>query len=241
MKLLVIGAAGYVGEIIRPSLEEVHDCRYLDLQPIPDAGDRCIAGDLNDPEVLERAVDGVESVLWLAAGTLTDAAPRQKYTDVDKAFDVNVKGMYRVLRAASQAGIRRFVFASSLSVYGTCYDRDHYPLDEADPTTAWDGYGMSKRLAEYLGEAWVQRRPEATFVALRLLRPRNEEEWPGYEYDPAWFWYPIGPNDARRLFLAAVALDRPGCHIMQASGDLGGEAFPNSRVAHILGWRPVGE
>jgi nucleoside-diphosphate-sugar epimerase len=238
MKLLIIGGAGYVGKILRPTLEERHDCSYLDLNPIPGAEDRCLVGDLNDPALLEQALRGRESVVWLAAGVNPDAKPREMYTDTDLAFDVNVKGFYRVLRGAELAGIKRFVYASSLSVHGVCHDREHYPVDEAEPPTAWDAYGMSKRLGEYMGEAWVQRRPEATFVGLRLLRPRNEEDWPYFHYRPGRFWYPIGPNDLRRLFLAAIALERPGVYIMQASGDLGGEAFPNSRVAAVLGWRP---
>jgi nucleoside-diphosphate-sugar epimerase len=241
MKLLIIGGAGYVGKILRAPLDERYECRYLDLHPIPEVADRCLVGDLNDSALLERAMDGVDGVVWLAAGVKADVGPRETYGDTDFAFDVNVKGMFRVLNAAARADVRRFVFASSLSVYGSCYDRDHYPLDEADPTTAWDPYGMSKRIAEFMGDAWVQRSPDNTFVALRLLRPRNEEDWPGYEYRPGWNWYPLAPNDVRRLFVAAIELERPGVFIMQASGDLGGEAFPNSRAAEVLQWRPRGE
>ena len=50
-----------------------------------------------------------------------------------------------------------------------------------------------------------------------------------------------GPRDTCRLFLAALRLSEPGVHILQASGDVQGQHFPNTRVRELLGWEPRGE
>jgi nucleoside-diphosphate-sugar epimerase len=238
MKVLVIGGAGYVGSIVRPALEAAHTCRYLDLKPLPDAAARSIVGDVNDPEVVEQAVQDIDAIVWLAMG-MKPGMGTKGCNDLDAAFEVNVRGLYRVLFAADEAGVRRFVYASSLSVYRGL-KRNPAPITEELEPDAWRSYGITKRIGEYLGHAWLQHQPEAVFVALRLMWPRNEADWPGNEYRPGKKWYPIGPNDLRRVFLAALECAQPGAHSVQVTGDLGGEYVPNARATELLGWKPLG-
>src|ERR1700733_9692357 len=68
MKVLVVGAAGYVGSIIIPALEKRHDCRYLDLRPVPRRKSKSFVGDINDDTLVRRAVKGVEAVIFMAMG-----------------------------------------------------------------------------------------------------------------------------------------------------------------------------
>jgi nucleoside-diphosphate-sugar epimerase len=181
--------------------------------------------------------------------------------DLNAAFDVNVRGFYRLLNTANRAEVQRVVYASSLSVYRHCHKRGVYPLHEGIEVDAWDRYGMSKRIGEYMGEAWSQQRDGRTFVALRLMWPRNDADWPGNEYQRGRTtslmpsgqrigaldatggaaWHPTGPNDIRRAFLAALSLDQPGAHAVQVTGDLEGEAFPFTRAEEVFGWRPQGD
>jgi nucleoside-diphosphate-sugar epimerase len=240
MKVLVVGGAGYVGSILQPALEAEHECRYLDLKPVPGAADRTIIGDANDSAMVEKALDGMQCVLWLAMGVKAGLSKAMGSADVDAAFDVNVKAMYRMLVAASGAGVRRFVYASSLSVYSTVGRRATFPLDENEQPNAWRAYGASKRLGETLGEMWVQQELSATFLALRLFWPRNDEDWPGNEFHPDRRGHPLGPNDMRRLFLAGIAFSQPGFYAVQSSGDLAGAHLPNTRVTELLGWEPQG-
>jgi len=234
LNLLIVGGAGYVGSIVRPALERHHTCRYLDLQPVPDAEERCVVGNVNDDAALQRAIPGVEGVVWIALGTNKNAKPKE--SDLDMAFDVNVRGFYRLLSTASEAGVRHFVNTSSLSVH----ERVVPPVDESVPPNAWKPYGMTKRLGEFLGEALVHRQPDTTFISLRLMWPWSDEDWPGHEYLTASHSHPIGPNDLRRLFLAAIAFRRPGAYVLQATGDLEGRDTPNTLATKTLGWRPEG-
>ena len=240
MKLLVVGGAGYVGSILQPALEAEHDCRYLDLKPVAGAEERTIIGDVNNSETIEQALDGIESVLWLAMGVKAGMDKGRGSVDVDAAFDVNVKAMYRMLYAVSRAGVLRFVYASSLSVYRTIGRRTTFPLDESEAPDAWRAYGISKRLGESLGEMWVEQHLSSSFLALRLFWPRNDQDWPGNEFHPERRGHPLGPNDMRRLFLAAIAFSKPGYYAVQTSGDLVGAHLPNTRATEILGWKPEG-
>jgi len=240
MRLLVVGGAGYVGSILRPILEGNHSCRYFDLKPVPGAGERCIVGDVNDDVVVAQAMrEPVDALVWLAMGTRHGFQDGSEH-ELDHAFQVNVRGLYRVLSAAAAAGVRRYVHAGSMSVHARLCDPACFPITEASPDDAWEPYGMSKRIGEFIGRALVERHPDATFLSLRLMWPRNDEDWPGHEFRPGKSFYALGPNDLRRLFVAALAFERPGFHAVQASGDLGGDAFPNARVADLLGWQPEG-
>lgn len=234
MKLLVIGGAGHVGHILLRMLEAEHDCRYLDLKQIPEVGERSIVGDVNDDDVLDRALKDREGVLYLAMGTINDD-PRT-CNRINPAFDVNVRGWYRVLHHGLLGGIRRYCFASSLSVY-----KNHACGDESKPADAWIPYGISKRLGEFVGEAAAQECPDASILDLRLIMPRNESDWSKYAYDPdkPTNSFATGPDDTRALFSAALKFDQPGHHVVQASGDLTNQHVPNRRVQALLGWTPT--
>ncbi len=256
MNVLIVGGAGHVGTILRPALEADHRCRYLDLKPVPGAEDRTTVGDVNDPAAVAEAVRDQEALVFLALGGVkasrglglwgpggparpqTSAPPRDRtagtVNTIGPAFTINVQGLYTAVSEALRAGVRRIVYASSLSVYRPgC-------VDESMPPDNWQPYGLSKRLGEAICAAAAQECPDATLVALRLIRPQTEAEWPAAAYDPAKEknTLALGPQDTRRLFLAALALDRPGFHAVQASGDLEDRCLPNRAAHALLGWSP---
>ena len=73
MKVLVVGAAGHVGTIVRPALEREHDCRFFDRRALPDTNGRCIVGDVNDEGLVRQAVQETDAVVYLAMGVKPDA------------------------------------------------------------------------------------------------------------------------------------------------------------------------
>jgi hypothetical protein len=152
---------------------------------------------------------------------------------------VNATGYYRVLSAAMREGVRRVVYASSLSVYSGIGGGGRR-VNEHDQPNATDAYGVTKRLGEVMNDMFAQKFREATLISLRLMWPRNEKDWPGNEYKRDVAWCPTGPSDLRRLFLAALDCRTPGSHVVQASGDLEDRHFPNIQVEQLLGWRPEG-
>jgi nucleoside-diphosphate-sugar epimerase len=238
MKVLILGAAGYVGTIIRPAFEAAHQVTYSDMIAIPGAEDRTIVSDIEDTERLAPAFVGMDCVIYLPYG-------RTKFREadnVDLGFNVNVRAVYKCAKLALDHGASNFVYASSLSVFKDLWDTP--PLSEKrTPDAAWV-YGITKWLGEQTCQILSLNSPQTTFLMLRLILPRQEHEWTKEEkFDPnrSDNKCAIGPNDTRRLFLAAASLRQPGYHVVHASGDLLGKIIPNDKIKALLGWEPSNE
>ena len=107
-RLLITGAAGNMGRLLRPLLR--HDDRILrlgDIVEIDDAqpGDEVVNVDVRDPEAVAKACQDVDAVLHLG-GLSTEAS-------FDDVLQVNVVGTHNVLRAVVDAGVPKVILASS--------------------------------------------------------------------------------------------------------------------------------
>lgn len=120
---LVTGGAGFIGSHVTDQLVWAgHQVRVVDNLSSGDernlavSRDRIdfVAGDLTDPEVCRRAVQGVEVVFHLAA---LPSVPRS-VEDPWGSYRNNVEATMHLLLASRSAGVRRIVFSSSSSVYG---------------------------------------------------------------------------------------------------------------------------
>jgi UDP-glucose 4-epimerase len=170
MKVLLTGIAGRIGSHVLAALQNAgHTVRGFDLiEPNREAlPEEMVIGSLLDEAAVASAVDGVDRVLHLAA--LMSWHP----DDEAKLFDVNVQGTYNLLRAASKAGVRRFVFASSGEVYPEL-NPAYQPLDEAHPTRPTSVYGMTKLLGEEMVQHFGRR--GLPFSILRFSHTQSPEE-----------------------------------------------------------------
>jgi nucleoside-diphosphate-sugar epimerase len=130
-----------------------------------------VRGDVRDAEVVERAMEGVDAVVHLAAIT----GARQSHEIRETVFDVNLAGTETVLDAASAGGVRKVVFASSCNVYGDTYAED---LDEAAETSPANPYAESKLEAERACE-------DAAVPAVSLRLATNFGYSPGVRFNLA--------------------------------------------------------
>lgn len=119
MRVLITGGAGFIGSHLAAHWSELCAVRILDNLR---TGDRCnlegirhefMEGDVSDPEVVNRCMDGVDLVFHLAAMVSVPESVEQPEACVRD----NVLGTLNVLEAARQNG-SRVVFASSAAVYG---------------------------------------------------------------------------------------------------------------------------
>jgi UDP-glucose 4-epimerase len=152
--LLVTGGLGYVGsQLIRDMAEDPRfsgmTIRVLDnlqrdgyqaLMDLPEKGNyQFVEGDILDPVVVRRALTGVEAVVHLAALVKTPFSfDHPAWTE-----QVNHWGAARLVEHCLEAGVDRFIFASSASVYGP-----GGPFDEASPCRPVGPYAQSKWRAE---------------------------------------------------------------------------------------------
>ena len=147
MRVLVTGHNGYIGSILVPRLEQAgHEVIGLDSNLFG----VCTFGPVEtEPEALQRDVRDIESedlvgfdaVIHLAAvcnDPVGDLNPRTTY-------DINHVASVRLAKQAKEAGVERFLFSSSCSLYGKAGEE---MLDEGAEFAPVTPYGESKVLAE---------------------------------------------------------------------------------------------
>lgn len=116
MKAIVFGGAGFVGSHVADALMQAgHDVTVFDVRACPflGAGQRCIRGDMTNFDEAAAAVNGQDIVYNFAAlGDIADS--RRRPIDTVR---LNILGNLNLLEAARTAGVKRFVFASTIYVY----------------------------------------------------------------------------------------------------------------------------
>ncbi len=166
--ILVTGSAGRVGRAVIAALRvKGRAVRGFDLKPSGMDGDEVI-GSFEDADLLAQAVEGVTGVLHLGAFMSWASVDR------DRMFAVNVEGTRKLLDAASAAGVRRFVFASSGEVYPE--NRPEFlPVTEEHPLRPNSLYGLTKLLGEELVR-FHQRAGAMETVILRFSHTQDASE-----------------------------------------------------------------
>ncbi|MFP6735953.1 MAG: NAD-dependent epimerase/dehydratase family protein, partial [Rhodospirillales bacterium] len=166
--VLVTGGAGYVGSKLVPSLlAQGHKVHVLDLyifggEVFADYGETEalteFKGDLRDAAMVETAVAGCDTVIHLAC------VSNDPSFELDPALgkSINYDAFRPLVRAAKRAGVDRFVYASSSSVYGIKDDTD---VTEDLPLEPITDYSKFKALCEK--ELEEEREPGFTTLTIR--------------------------------------------------------------------------
>ena len=161
--IVVTGASGQIGsELCRLLRSAAGTIMPIDINP--DEMHGVVACDLRRKQPVKELFrrHSIHTVIHLAG-----ALPSSFQADPLAGTDLNVNGTLTLLRQAIATGVRRFVFASSMSAYGT--RETPRPLTEDDPAVPDDPYGVSKRVIELVGEALADKR-SIEFAALRICR-----------------------------------------------------------------------
>jgi nucleoside-diphosphate-sugar epimerase len=190
MKVLVTGAAGFLGghlidmlvergDEVRAMVRPVEDTSYL--RTVPNI--EIVNGDLTDPASLKRAVQGVERVYNIAAKT-GPWGPEAVYRAI------NVKGVSDLIYASMDAGVKRIVHTSSITVYGHNLSG---LVTESHPFHAEDNpYSRTKITGEKMIDSLVNDK-NAPVIIVR----------PGWIYGPrdkASFAKYVGMVESKKLF-----------------------------------------
>lgn len=225
-RVLVTGATGGFGLAIVAALAGAgHEVRATGRNAAPASrleglGAEFVAADLTEKGVADRLCDGRDSIVHAAALSASWGDPR--------AFEaINVRATRALLDAAARAGVQRFVFISSPSIYAEM--RDRIGLTEADPPARdpLNHYALTKLVAERMVLA-----ASGPDFAATAIRPRAI----------------VGPDDkVLRPRLAALAsrrrvpLPRGGQALVEftdARDAAGAVVLAEAKIAAVAG-RPV--
>ena len=150
MRLLLTGGTGFIGSRLALEARQrqmdvavtgmiKHDADHARVAELQRAGVTVQTGQLQDPEFARQVVAGRDTVIHLAAAQHESGVP-------DSYFEaVNVAGTDSLLAASREAGVRRFVYGSTIGIYGSAAQGT---LDESSPPNPDNVYGRTKLAAE---------------------------------------------------------------------------------------------
>ena len=144
MRVLVTGGAGFVGSVLVPVLLErgcevrVVDSGLFGGEHLPEGAEAIVDDILKFDDRWLHEVDAVIHLAGISNDPMAEFSPQLNYT-------VNAAGTAIVAQATKKAGIARFIFASSCSVYGFTDGQD---VDEDSPVSPTFPYAISKLMGE---------------------------------------------------------------------------------------------
>lgn len=166
MRILVTGACGYKGTVLVPKLLAAgHEItavdtmwfgNFLESQPGDREGLTCITGDVRDPDLVD--LTGYDAVIHLASianDPCGDLNPKL-------TWEVGVLATMQLADKAARAGVGRFIYASSGSVYGISDEPD---VTEDLPLLPISEYNKTKMCAERVLLSYADR------MAVQIIRP----------------------------------------------------------------------
>lgn len=222
-RLLLTGAAGGLGRVLRPRLRE--RCKLLrvsDIAPMDAAmpGEEVVQAALEDAGAVRALLAGIDAVVHL--GGISTEHP------FDAILPANIVGVYNVYEAARRHGVQRIVFASSNHVTG--FYRQDEVIDATMPVRPDGYYGLSKAFGENLSRFYFDRYGIET-VCLRIGSSFPEPK--DRRMLATWLSY----DDLERLVVASLTAPVVGHSIVYGMSDNSTTWWDNTPARHI-GFRP---
>jgi nucleoside-diphosphate-sugar epimerase len=248
MKVIVTGGSGKAGRATVVELSEAgYDITNVDTTAPWDPGHPSLIADLSDLGQATDAIGGADAVVHLAA------VPAPNMLPDGETFRINTMSTYNVFSAAVRTGVRRVVWASSETLIGIPFQREHpryAPIDEAHPRLPEFHYALTKLVGEDMAEQF-SRWSGIPFVSLRIsniMEPYNYADFPGYWDDPtvrAWnLWGYVDAKDVAQAVRLGLEAEVSGHEaflvaaadtcMTTASADLMAQVYPDVEVRKAL-------
>ncbi len=222
-RLLLTGAAGGLGRVLRPRLKAC--CDVLRVSDIADLGVAAPGEELQPVPLQDKA-----GVLSLLAGV--DAVVHLGGVSTEHAFEdilpANIVGTYHVYEGARIHGVKRIVFASSNHVTG--FHKQSQTISPRDPVRPDGYYGLSKAFGENLAQFYWDRHGIET-VSLRIGSSFPEPV--DRRMLATWLSY----DDLERLVIAALSAPVVEHSVIFGMSDNPLSWWDNTPARHI-GYRP---
>ncbi len=222
-RLLLTGAAGGLGRVLRPRLKAC--CDRLRLSDIAELGPAAAGEELRPARLEDKAavlalLEGVDAVVHLG-GISTENA-------FEPILEANIRGAFHIYEGARIHGTRRIVFASSNHVTG--FYRQDQTIGTAVPVRPDGYYGLSKAFGENLAQFYFDRYGIES-VSLRIGSSFAE---PADRRMLATF---LSFGDLERLVVASLSSPIVGHTVIYGMSDNALTWWDNTPARHI-GYRP---
>lgn len=222
-RLLLTGAAGGLGRVLRPRLKSC--CDTLRVSDIADLGMAAQGEELRLARLQDKAavlalLEGVDAVVHL--GGISVEGP------FEPILEANILGAYHLYEAARIHGVGRIVFASSNHVTG--FYKQSQTIDATMPVRPDGYYGLSKAFGENLAQFYFDRYGVET-VSLRIgssfAEPADRRMLATY----------LSFDDLERLIVAGLSAPVVGHSIVYGMSDNALTWWDNTPARHV-GYRP---
>ena len=235
--VLLTGAGGHVGQVIRRGLGDQYDWRlFFHSHPDEEPDHPYWVGDVQDEDALAAAAEGVGAIVHLAG----DPRPSAPWKSV---LSNNIDGTHTVYEVARSEGVERVVFASSnhaVRAYETDERTPEMYRPESDPLL--DGtelprpgneYGVSKATGELIGRYFH----DAHDIAVCNVRIGNlNEDHPPIDYERGQAMW-LSPRDCAHLHDRALQADYD-YEIVYGISDNDRKYYSLERAKEVLGYEP---
>jgi uronate dehydrogenase len=221
-RLLLTGAAGGLGQVLRPRLRRLaRVLRASDIAAMDGAaaGEELVIAPLQDAAAVDRLVAGCEAIVHL--GGISTEGP------FAPILAANIVGVWNLYEAARRHGVRRIVFASSNHVTG--FYRQDEVISPAAPVRPDGHYGLSKAFGENVARFYFDRyRIESVCLRIGSSFPEPNDR----RMLATWLSY----DDLERLVVASLTAPVVGCSVVYGVSDNTATWWDNTAAAH-LGFR----
>ena len=235
--VLLTGAGGRVGQAILSDLSEKYEWRLLDRDPpTEETAHEFVVADITDSEAIREAVEGVGAVVHLAG----DPRPEAPWNSV---LHNNIDGTQKILEAACDAGVEKFVFASSNHAVGAFETderkpdiyrpHDEFRLEGSEFPRPSNLYGVSKATGEVLGRYYHDHR-DISVVCVRIGNLTKNHPPKDYERGQA-MW--LSHRDCAHLFDRCIRADYD-FEIVYGISDNDRKYYSIERAKRVLGYDP---
>lgn len=222
-KIVLTGAAGRLGTILRPALASM--CETLVSADIADSvgdvapNETYVRADVADYEAVAGLMDGAEMVCHF--GAIVDEAP------FEQLLGPNFIGSYNVWESAFKAGARRIVYASSIHAVGMYPRAENIGIDVPHRPDTF--YGLAKCFTEDLGRMyWEKRGLESVHLRILSCAPAKNARALG-----TW----LSDDDMVHLVERAISTPTTGFAVIYGVSDNDRCPVDNTQAA-FLGYRP---
>jgi NAD dependent epimerase/dehydratase family len=231
MKVLILGANGYLGPHVVKALEPHHELRISDIKPPAEKSrHEFLHVDVSSLEQLRKAAQGMDAIINLSV----------LRSDRKLAFDVNTRGCYNMMLAAVDHGIRRVINTGPhLVVAGRPYEQFDFGISpDVPPQPGTHLYGLSKSLGQEICRIFTHHHDvyvqEYLFFSFRDV----DKLTPGTDATP----FSVSWGDAAEAFRLGLEIDfdklPSKCEIFFIFTDMPHGQYMNDKAKQILGWRP---